>query len=202
VLQRVRLRGACQHLARPRLRQLERVARDPLDPLAREDAGLLGQLVWRTAVQAAAHAAVLPLGVLAHADHVDVGGAAVGERRADAGHQAHRPQVHVLPEPLPQRQDQLARRDRVRHARVADRAEIDRVELQELVAPVGVEHLPLFEVVVAAPGDVGEIQLEAVVLGGHLEHLDASGDDFLADAVAGDDCDAMRLHAVRNLRRG
>ena len=39
-------------------------------------------------------------------------------------------------------------------------------------------------------------QREAVLLGGHLQHLDASGDDFLADAVAGDHCDAMGLHTI------
>ena len=120
-------------------------------PLPREDAGLLGQLVRRAAVQPSADAAVLALGVLAHADHVDVGGAAAGERRRDAGQQPHRPQVHVLPEALPQRQDQLARRDVVGHARIADRAEIDRVELQQLIDAVGVHHPAGLQVEVASP---------------------------------------------------
>ena len=115
VLQRVRLGGAGQHLARPRRRQLERVARDALDAVAREDAGLLGHFVRRADVQAAADAGVLALGVLAHADHVDVGGAAVGERRGDARQQPHRPQVHVLVEALAQRQDQLPDRDVIGH---------------------------------------------------------------------------------------
>jgi hypothetical protein len=75
-------------------------------------------------VETATHAAVLTFGVLAHADHVDLGGTAIGERRRDAGHQSHRPQVHPLPELLSQRQDQLTRRDVIRDARVADRAEI------------------------------------------------------------------------------
>ena len=63
-----------------------------------------------------------------------------GQRRRDARQQPHRPQVHVLPEPLAQRQDQLARRDVVRHPRVADGAEVDRVELQQLLDAVGVHH--------------------------------------------------------------
>ena len=67
-------------------------------PAAGEDAGLLGKLVWRARVQPSADAAVLALRVLAHADHVDVRGAAVGQRRGDAGQQPHRPQVDVLPQ--------------------------------------------------------------------------------------------------------
>ena len=85
--------------------------------------------------------AVLAFGVLAHADHVDVGGAAVGQRRGDAGQQPHRPQVDVLAEPLAQRQDQVARRDVVGDARVADGAEVDRVELHARCStPSGVHH--------------------------------------------------------------
>ena len=61
VLQRIRLGGARQHLARTRLRQLERVARDPLDAMAGEDASLLGNLLRRAAVKSSADAAVLAL---------------------------------------------------------------------------------------------------------------------------------------------
>ena len=56
---------------------------------------------------AAADAGVLALGVLAHADHVDVGRAASASGDVEAGQQPHRPQVDVLLEALPQRQDQL-----------------------------------------------------------------------------------------------
>jgi hypothetical protein len=38
------------------------------------------------------------------------------------------------------------------------------------------------------------------VPGGHFQHLDASGNHFLADAVAGNHCDAMGLHAARDLQ--
>ena len=71
-VQRVRLRRAREHLARPLRRDLEAVAQDPLDAVPREDAGLLRDLVRRADVDAAADAGVLAFGVLAHADHVDV----------------------------------------------------------------------------------------------------------------------------------
>ena len=104
-------------------------------------------------VQAPADAAVLALGVLPHADHVDVRGAAAGQRRLGARQQPHRTQVHVLPETLAQRQDQVARRDVVRHARVADGAQVNRVELQQARDAVGVQHAAVCQVVVAAPRD-------------------------------------------------
>ena len=76
---------------------------------AREDAGLLRHLVRRADVDASADAGVLALGVLAHADHVDVARAAVGERRGEPGEQPHRPQVDVLIEPLADGEDQRRR---------------------------------------------------------------------------------------------
>ena len=92
-------------------RHLEAVAEDPLDAVPREEAGLLGDFVRRADVDAAAEPGVLALGVLAHADHVDVGRRAVRERRRQAGKQPHRPQVDVLLKALAQRQQQIPHRD-------------------------------------------------------------------------------------------
>ena len=52
------------------------------------------------------------------------------------------------------------------------------------------------QVVVAAPRDLGELACETALLGGEVEDLDAGGNDFLADAVAGDNRDAMSLHLL------
>ena len=57
--------------------------------------------------------------------------------------QPHRPQVDVLIEALPDRQDQLPDRDVIRHRRIADRAEVDRVELLQPIEPVVVHHPPV-----------------------------------------------------------
>ena len=99
----------------------------------------------------AAEAAVFPFRVLADADHVDVFGRAVGERRRHARQQPHRPQVHVLVEALAQRQDQLPDGHVVGHARIADRAEEDRLELLQLLEAVRVHHPAVADVEVAAP---------------------------------------------------
>src|SRR5207248_3094460 len=119
---------------------------DALDAAAGENADLLRDLVGRADVEPAADAAVLPFRVLAHADHVDVRGRPSGEWRADAGHQPHRPQVHVLIEPLPDRENELPDSDVVRDRLIADRAEIDRVELLQPLETIVVHHLSVLAV--------------------------------------------------------
>jgi len=54
VAERVRFGGACDHPARAARRHVEAVAEDTLDAGAREQAGLLGDLVRRADVNAAA----------------------------------------------------------------------------------------------------------------------------------------------------
>ena len=109
-------------------------------PCAREQAGLLGHFVRRADVNPAAEAGVFAFRVLAHADHVDVGRGAIGERRGEAGQQPHRPQVDVLLEALAQRQQQIPDRDVIGHRRRADRAEVDGVERGRALESVLVHH--------------------------------------------------------------
>ena len=141
---------------------------------------------------------VLAFGVLAHADHVDVRGSTVGQGRRDAGQQSHRPQVDVLAKPLPEREDQIPRRDVIGDARVADRAEVDRVELLDDGEPVLVHHPAGLQVVVAAPGQLGELAAEVALFRRHVENAHPGRNDFLADAVAGNDCNAISLHGFVN----
>jgi hypothetical protein len=196
MLQGVRFGRAREHLPRPRLRQAERVAGNPLDALSREDAGLLGHLVRRAAVQPSADAAVLALRILAHADHVDIFGAAARERRRDAWQQPHRPQIHPLSEPLTQRQDQLTRRDVIGDTRIADRAEINRVERHQPIDAVVVHHAPVLQVVIAPPRDLRELADEVALFGGEIQDVDAGRDHFLADSVTRDHCYAISLHLM------
>ena len=72
---------------------------------------------------------------------------------------------------------------------VADGAEEDRVELAELVEAVVGECGAGFEVAVAAPVEVGELELDVLELGDGLEDFDAFGCYFGAGAVAADDGD-------------
>ena len=59
------------------------------------------------------------------------------ERRLDAGKQLHRPQVDVLIELEPQLQQQALFQDARLHVGMADGAEIDGVELAQLVDGAG-----------------------------------------------------------------
>ena len=89
----------------------------------------------------------------------------------------------------------------IRHRRRADRAEIDRVESGERGHAVLGHHPLVLHEVFAAPRQLGEFQRTsppAAVRRG-LEHGDARRNDFLADAVAGDDCDAMCGHGADRL---
>jgi hypothetical protein len=80
------------------------------------------------------------------------------------------------------------------HARIANRAEIDRVELQQLIDAVGIHHAAGLKVVVTAPRDLRELAPEAALLGGKVEDLDAGGNDFFSDAVARDHCNTVCFH--------
>ncbi len=67
----------------------------------------------------------------------------------------------------------------------------------DLVLPVVGQHLAvLLAVVPAGKAEVVELQVDVEAAGGRLHRADALGHDFLADAVAGDDGDALLAHGV------
>src|SRR5574343_573760 len=72
----------------------------------------------------------------------------------------------------------------------ADGAEENGVEALELLEPIVRHHLAVLEVVVAMrPVEVGEFEVEAEFPHGGFQNPQALRHHFLADAVAGDDCD-------------
>ena len=74
----------------------------------------------------------------------------------------------------------------------ADRAEEQRVVSANLVLPVVGQHLPvLLEVVPGGEIEVVELQIDLELGRGCLEHANALGDDFLADAVPWNDGDSL-----------
>ena len=80
----------------------------------------------------------------------------------------------------------------------AHRTEVDRVERLELFEPVGRHHAAVLLVVVAAPVELLDLQLErAFAAGQRSQHLDAGVDDFRADPVAADGSYLVRLHSAR-----
>ncbi len=87
----------------------------------------------RALVLEAAHAGVEPLGVLAHDDEVDVLRPLVLERAVHAGVELDRPQVDVLVQLEPHGEQDALLQDARRHVGVADGAQVDGVELAQLV---------------------------------------------------------------------
>ena len=98
-------------LLRRLARELEGEAQDAVDADARQDRLLHDELALGAGEHAAADGGVLALVVLAHDPEVDVAGLAAGERGRHAGHQPHRPQVHVLVELAAERDEQAPERD-------------------------------------------------------------------------------------------
>ena len=184
--------GRRRHVAaRPRHRQLERVAHDAVAAPAREDRLLDGQLLRRAPVEAPADLRVLPFVVLAHDHHVDVRGPAAGERRPGPLQEANGSQVDVLMEAAPDRDQKAPERDVVRHTGKSHGAEEDRLERPEPVETVFRHHAAGFGVALAAPVERRPLDVEAEPAARGVEDAHAFGHDFLADPVAGDRGDTV-----------
>jgi hypothetical protein len=182
------------------LRDLECVADDAGDAAAGEDAGLLDDFIGRPGVHTPADARVLAFRVFADADHLDVRGGSMRERRLDAGQEADRPKVDVLAEALPDGENQFPDGDVIRHARRANRAQVDRVEPAQRLESVGRHHTTRLQVVVAAPGELDELQCEPVPRGRRQQHAHPGWNHFSPDAVSSDDRDAMSAHELPSVR--
>jgi hypothetical protein len=113
----------------------------------------------------------------------------------DAGQNARGPHVRILIEALADLQAQAPQRHVIGNVRVTRRAEQDRVLVAERVESVGRHHHAMLAVVVAAPAEILELESESVAArGDRFEHTLAGGHDLLADAVAGNGCNAVGLH--------
>ncbi len=180
-------------LLRRRAGELEGEFQDAVDADAAHHRFLHHDLALGAGEHLAADRRILTLGVLAHHPEVDVAGLAVGERARHARHQPHRPQIDVLIEFAAEQDQRAPQRDVVGHAvRHADGAEIDGVVLADLVFPILRHHAAvLFVIVATGEIEIVEPQLEAEFLRRGFEDAHALGHDLLANAVAGNDRDAV-----------
>ena len=188
--------GGRREPASPPARELEGIPHHPVDALAGEDALLHHRLLLGAGVDAPAHLRVFALVVLADDDEVDVGGAAVRERRGNPLEQLDRPQVDILPEGPAQRDQEAPERDMVRHAGKAHRAQQDRVERAQHLDAVLRHHPAGLAVGLAAPVEMLPVEADVVAPAGGLQHPHGLGHDLLADAVAGDDRDPIVRHGL------
>ena len=177
--------------ARTRARQLEGVAHDPVRAAAGEDALLHHRLVFGSGEHAPADLRVLAFVVLPHHPEVDVLGAAPAQRRFNAPQQPHRAQVDVLLELPTNRNEQTPKRHVVRHAGESHGAEEDRVEAANGVEAALGHHRARCRIALAAPVEVFPLEADAEAAGDRIENANALRHRLLADAVAGNDGDAM-----------
>jgi len=183
-------------LLRPLSGQFECEFQNPINSLSGKARLLKYDFAFSPFVHAAADAGILALGVLAHDEEVDVARLAIGQRRADARHEAAGPQVHVLVELAPELDQHAPQRDVIGHGgRPSHGAEEERVVLTDQLLPTRRHHRAVPGVVVAAPVEVIELQFDTEPARRRVEHAQALGHHFLADAVAGDHCDLVSRHA-------
>src|SRR5258708_37835704 len=143
-------------------------------------------------IDAPADVAVLAFGVLADDNVVDVPRLAAGERAGQSLEKAHRPQVDVKIEQAPEVDEQTPDRDVIGHQRrIADGAEIHRVESAQDVRRILGPHPAVVLVPVAAPRKLLPLEADAVLRADRLEYADALRDHFATDAIPGDDRDAV-----------
>src|SRR6185369_4388865 len=83
----------------------------------------------------------------------------------------------------------------VGHTGKSHGAEEDRVVMANPLEPILGHHAARLRVVLAAPGKLVPLEGDAEALAGRLQHANAFGHHLLADAVSGDDRDAVLLHA-------
>jgi hypothetical protein len=165
-------------------------------PPSREHRCLQRDLLGRAHGHTAADTRVLALAVLTDEQNVDLIGPPARQRRGNAIEQADRPQVHVLVEGLADRQQQPPQRHVVRHAGIADRAQVDGVEPAQRRQAILRHHDAAGQVVVAAPWKLRGLDAESEAGGRSAQDLQALGDDLTSDAIAGDYGQAICLHPM------
>ena len=81
------------------------------------------------------------------------------------------------------------------HLRRADRAEIDRVMILDVLAAVRRHHQAGLAIIIGAPIELVEAPFHpALALGDRFQDLEAGRNDLLADAVARNDRDPIAPH--------
>src|ERR1700760_1902506 len=81
----------------------------------------------------------------------------------------------------------------VRYVRPADGTEQDRIGLCETLHAISRHHRTGLLVGLARPVVMREVEAETEAPRGSIQYLQRLGHGLLADAVAGDDCDPVRL---------
>ncbi len=183
-----------------RARELERGTDDPLDTLVRVDVFLDRDLVARAGFEVAAGPDIHALRVLAKHIDQDVARRDVAQRRMPRIVEADGSQVDIQVEPEAQAEQDVARVLITGHARIAQRAEQDRVMLAQLRHLVRRDRRASAQVALRAEIPFREVEPDVTLRGDVPQHLHRLARDVDADPVTGNHCDAC--HPVPVTRRG
>jgi len=115
----------------PAAGNLEGIAQDAVHPAAGKEAFLNHHLAIGAFEAPPADGGVLPFGVFAHDDEVDVARLTAAQGRLDPGHQPHRADVGVLLEAAADREQQPPYGDVIRNPRKSHGAQEDGVVVAE-----------------------------------------------------------------------
>ena len=138
-------------------------------------------------VQPGTGAGIFPFAVFPDKDHVDVLPLHAGQGTGSPFQQLHRPQVHIFIEALADFDQKAPERDVVRHPGIPHSPQVDGIETGQLFDTVLRHHFPVFQVILAAPGKIGEIKSKGPVqFRRPVQYLDAFRQHFWPDAVSSD----------------
>ena len=176
----------------------ERIADNPFGALAGEHGILDHGFIRGVFIPDLAFAAVFALGIFADHDEIDL---FVFDRGRETRKQLDRTEIDILVETDADREEQLTQGNVIGHAGETDRAEQDRIAVrQDLHAVIG-HHVSGFEVILAAPFQILEIEGDAAVfLFQCLQNADCFVDHIHADPVARYQLNDKFIHDVPFLK--
>ena len=192
---RVRFGDDGEELAGARPGEREGESEDALHAGASHDRDVGRDLYRETAMDAPADARIFAFRVFAYDHPVEFRTVHAPQRAGYPWQNTSRANVGVLVERLADRESEAPQADVIGHVRRADRAEIDRVMVLDLLATIRRHHEPGLAISVGAPIELIEVPFHpALALGDRLQDFEASRNDLLPDAVAGNDRDPIASH--------
>ena len=159
------------------------------------DLDLGRDLIGRSLLEHASGIDVRAFRVLADNREVHVPDANAFQRAKFLVEQANRPDIGIQIETESQREKNLGRVTLIRHARVADGAEQDRVKLAaKHVKCSRRQRDAFFEVFLRAPVELHELESRAEDVIHPAQHAHRLARDINSDSVSGYDCDAFHFY--------
>src|SRR4029077_16665575 len=168
----------------PFAREFKRVSNDAVACAACKNGFLHRHIVFAVAVQTPADFGVFTLAVLAHDDEVDLSRLASTERTCNSFKKPDGAQIDILSKATPDGYQLAPERDVVRHARITDRAQTDRVVGTELIESIRGHHATRLQVGLTTPIEVFPRKRQVKTAPGGLQHPQALGHHFTSNPVA------------------